>query len=413
MSELASRVGVPIVADKVTQEKSRSQFARVLVEVDLTRPPTMSIPIIQPSGKERNQYVIYETFPNYCFECKVYGHHPFTCKVLNKELVENEDAKATNKIVSVANTAANNSKEGGSNQPGDIPKGKKGFNVSGKKSKDDGKGKEIWVEKKKNDVQENGEWVEAKKKKKWVSKPKANVRNLITPKVPTSKAPTTNAAASTSTPKATTPAAQAPKQAAHAPKQAASAQKQTAEAVKVAPRLTVPKQTAETSKASSGSKSSEKTINFPKSGNISFDELGGEIIRNVYDIQEGDVVTRIVYDDNKKKIIYVMQKKDIPSHHQIKRLGPELQKVRDDEGGISFTDECLRKLPRVTPHYEWYKFNHSIFYTYVASFFDVTTRENKKYFKEAMRRFEAIKKMKEGANKEGCQSSNESVSDEF
>ncbi|CAH9108810.1 unnamed protein product [Cuscuta europaea] len=248
MNELASRVGVPIVADKVTQEKSRSQFARVLVEVDLSRPPTMSIPIIQPSGKERNQYVIYETFPNYCFECKVYGHHPFTCKVLNKELVENEDAKATNKIVSVANTAANNSKEGGSNQPGDIPKGKKGFNVSGKKSKDDGKGKEIWVEKKKNDVQENGEWVEAKKKKKWVSKPKANVRNLITPKVPTPKAPTTNAAASTSTPKATTPAAQtpkqaaqAPKQAAQAPKQAASAQKQTAEAVKVAPRLTVPK----------------------------------------------------------------------------------------------------------------------------------------------------------------------------
>ncbi|CAH9145396.1 unnamed protein product [Cuscuta epithymum] len=80
---IASQVGIPITTDKVTQDAVYTHFARVLIEVDVSKPPVLQFPIIPPSGKEYMQQVIYETFPEYCFHCKKYGHHPFTCLILN------------------------------------------------------------------------------------------------------------------------------------------------------------------------------------------------------------------------------------------------------------------------------------------------------------------------------------------
>ncbi|CAH9093069.1 unnamed protein product [Cuscuta europaea] len=82
MSEVASRVGVPITTDKITQERANNDFARVLIEVDLTKPPPLHFPIRLPSRKVIKQSVVYETFPNFCFHCKEFGHHPFICKKL-------------------------------------------------------------------------------------------------------------------------------------------------------------------------------------------------------------------------------------------------------------------------------------------------------------------------------------------
>ncbi|CAH9087677.1 unnamed protein product, partial [Cuscuta europaea] len=82
MSEVASMVGVPLSTDKVTQNRSNHHFARVLIEVDVSKPPRLSFPIRLPSRKVVNQMVVYETFPNFCFHCKMYGHHPFICKKL-------------------------------------------------------------------------------------------------------------------------------------------------------------------------------------------------------------------------------------------------------------------------------------------------------------------------------------------
>ncbi|CAH9114817.1 unnamed protein product [Cuscuta europaea] len=90
MSEVASMVGVPLTTDKVTQDKSNHHFARVLIEVDVSKPPKLSFPIRLPSRKIFKQHVVYETFPNFCFHCKEYGHHPFICKALaEKEKVAN------------------------------------------------------------------------------------------------------------------------------------------------------------------------------------------------------------------------------------------------------------------------------------------------------------------------------------
>ncbi|CAH9114496.1 unnamed protein product [Cuscuta europaea] len=103
MSEVASMVGMPLTTDLVTQERSNHNFARVLIEVDASKPPMLSFPIRLPSRKVIQQAVVYETFPNFCFHCKKYGHDPFICKELHekeeleKNLVEKE-LKKTNDI---------------------------------------------------------------------------------------------------------------------------------------------------------------------------------------------------------------------------------------------------------------------------------------------------------------------------
>ncbi|CAH9076262.1 unnamed protein product [Cuscuta epithymum] len=99
MGTIASQVGVPITADKVTQDTVYTHFARVLIEIDVTKPPVMQFPIVPPSGKEYMQQIIYETYPEYCFHCKKYGHHPFSSLVLNppkgkaKQVSANEKGK--------------------------------------------------------------------------------------------------------------------------------------------------------------------------------------------------------------------------------------------------------------------------------------------------------------------------------
>ncbi|CAH9066446.1 unnamed protein product [Cuscuta europaea] len=94
ISEIASRVGMPLTTDRVTQERSISKYARVLIEVDASKPPPLTLIVRLPNGRFHFQKMIYETFPNYCFNCKAYGHHAFTCKVLAEmERKEREEKK--------------------------------------------------------------------------------------------------------------------------------------------------------------------------------------------------------------------------------------------------------------------------------------------------------------------------------
>ncbi|CAH9089485.1 unnamed protein product, partial [Cuscuta europaea] len=54
MSEVASMVGVPITTDKITKERMNNEYARVLIEVDVSKPPPLSFPIRLPSKKLSN-----------------------------------------------------------------------------------------------------------------------------------------------------------------------------------------------------------------------------------------------------------------------------------------------------------------------------------------------------------------------
>ncbi|CAH9135063.1 unnamed protein product [Cuscuta epithymum] len=51
ISEIASRVGLPLTTDRVTQEKARSNFARVLIEVDASKPSPLRLRIKMPNGR--------------------------------------------------------------------------------------------------------------------------------------------------------------------------------------------------------------------------------------------------------------------------------------------------------------------------------------------------------------------------
>ncbi|CAH9080411.1 unnamed protein product [Cuscuta europaea] len=106
ISEVASKVGVPLTTDRITLEKANHNYARVLIEVDVTKPPPLSFPIKMASGRIFEQRVLYETFPNYCFHCKQYGHHPFICKELEaKEKVEIDEPEKAETII-IATTKA-------------------------------------------------------------------------------------------------------------------------------------------------------------------------------------------------------------------------------------------------------------------------------------------------------------------
>ncbi|CAH9081430.1 unnamed protein product [Cuscuta europaea] len=102
IGRIASMVGVPITTDKVTQEKTYTSFARVLIEIDASKPPVLQFPIVPPSGKEYLQRVIYETYPSYCCQCKKFGHHYFTCNVLNPPK-KMEEGTAKGKTVPLVN----------------------------------------------------------------------------------------------------------------------------------------------------------------------------------------------------------------------------------------------------------------------------------------------------------------------
>ncbi|CAH9092692.1 unnamed protein product [Cuscuta europaea] len=67
MSEVASMVGMPMTTELITQERRNHRFARVFIEVDVSKPLILSFPIRVPSRKVVNQSVVYETFTNFCF----------------------------------------------------------------------------------------------------------------------------------------------------------------------------------------------------------------------------------------------------------------------------------------------------------------------------------------------------------
>ncbi|XP_058774240.1 uncharacterized protein LOC131648504 [Vicia villosa] len=71
--KITSALGRPIMTDECTAQKLRISYARVLVEVDITRPVKESI-CISLNGKDWEQKVEYEWKPKYYQSCLRIGH---------------------------------------------------------------------------------------------------------------------------------------------------------------------------------------------------------------------------------------------------------------------------------------------------------------------------------------------------
>ncbi|XP_019224481.1 PREDICTED: uncharacterized protein LOC109206146 [Nicotiana attenuata] len=73
-AEIASAVGTPIFADECTTKKTRISYARMLIEVNVTRPLKEEIWVRDPKGKQFLQDVYYEWKPKFCEQCQKVGH---------------------------------------------------------------------------------------------------------------------------------------------------------------------------------------------------------------------------------------------------------------------------------------------------------------------------------------------------
>ena len=76
-------LGTPIQVDRATADKSRLSFARLCIEIDITKPPPEEI-ILDICGRETVQQVRWGKIPQYCRECKHVGHSSEVCYAAGK-----------------------------------------------------------------------------------------------------------------------------------------------------------------------------------------------------------------------------------------------------------------------------------------------------------------------------------------
>ncbi|XP_055814273.1 uncharacterized protein LOC129883684 [Solanum dulcamara] len=74
LSRIASAIGVPLFADECTTKQTRISYARMLIEVNVTKPIPHQITVMDPNGKTFSQTVELEWRPQYCDKCQKIGH---------------------------------------------------------------------------------------------------------------------------------------------------------------------------------------------------------------------------------------------------------------------------------------------------------------------------------------------------
>ncbi|GAB2283531.1 hypothetical protein Dimus_039608 [Dionaea muscipula] len=84
LNKLASKIGVPICIDRLTAEKKILSFARVLVDLDLSKDPVKEITLKCPNGQIVQQKVVYEKLPHRCANCNVWVLVEHKCEVVQK-----------------------------------------------------------------------------------------------------------------------------------------------------------------------------------------------------------------------------------------------------------------------------------------------------------------------------------------
>ncbi|XP_058765287.1 uncharacterized protein LOC131638757 [Vicia villosa] len=74
IGKIANDIRKPMLTDECTTKKLRVSYARVLIEVDVTKELKSQITIRDPAGEKMNQQVEYEWKPSFCTLCNKVGH---------------------------------------------------------------------------------------------------------------------------------------------------------------------------------------------------------------------------------------------------------------------------------------------------------------------------------------------------
>ncbi|XP_019261722.1 PREDICTED: uncharacterized protein LOC109239591 [Nicotiana attenuata] len=95
LSRIASAIGVPKYVDKCTAKQTRISFARMLIEVNVTKTLPSKITVMDPSRKTFQQGVIFEWKLEYCERCLMIDHN---CDKQRRDNLKTEDHKQTRPI---------------------------------------------------------------------------------------------------------------------------------------------------------------------------------------------------------------------------------------------------------------------------------------------------------------------------
>ncbi|CAN1193845.1 hypothetical protein LINPERHAP2_LOCUS42205 [Linum perenne] len=90
VTRIGNHIGNTIRLDLATSEGARARYARVCVEVDLSKPLLGKYMI-----GERVFYVEYECLENICYTCGMYGHKLDVCLTIVKPTVEASSSSET------------------------------------------------------------------------------------------------------------------------------------------------------------------------------------------------------------------------------------------------------------------------------------------------------------------------------
>ncbi|KAK4724359.1 hypothetical protein R3W88_027138 [Solanum pinnatisectum] len=74
LSRIASAIGVPLFADECTTKQTRISYAKMLIEVNVTKPIPQQITVMDPNRGTFMQEVVLEWRPQYCDKCQKIGH---------------------------------------------------------------------------------------------------------------------------------------------------------------------------------------------------------------------------------------------------------------------------------------------------------------------------------------------------
>ncbi|CAH9112237.1 unnamed protein product [Cuscuta epithymum] len=128
---------------------------------------------------------------------------------------------------------------------------------------------------------------------------------------------------------------------------------------------------------------------------VQTDELGS-LIRNMHDMAEGDIVTKVGTDGNGKRMACVCSPDLLPVGVTTVRVGFQLQKVKDEDPGVTFTESFILSYPGVKKKGDWYEFPTNVFTPNVMNFFNANLARNIKYLKEKLRRKRQAEKLQDG-----------------
>lgn len=74
LSRIASAIGILLFADECTTKQTRISYARMLIEVDVTRPIPTEITIMDALDQSFQQVLAFDWKLEYCESCMIVGH---------------------------------------------------------------------------------------------------------------------------------------------------------------------------------------------------------------------------------------------------------------------------------------------------------------------------------------------------